>query len=385
MSNFLTAARHTDSKNPLPHQDAAWAYAWDCLSQVERDEFLAIFRASVPSKAEDVTNSWQGITEAAARAGARYPELVAAQWALESAWGKQPSGRNNFWGLKGKGTIKTTKEVINGKEVQIKAEFQDFRTISEGVQFLVDRWYRDYETGGKIYRGVNNASDREAAADELVKQGYATDPSYATKLRNLMAQHAPRPQPTQESVRAEVGIWRTKVKALNLSQPDAQTCQAAAIGMAVGDRDIAGIRAKLKARGVAGNPAVMAQVIRTYPKVTYIYEGNASLDLVYSWLRAGELLITHGWFTRSGHVIVLDGLQQRPDGSIWIDVKDPWSEFDGPTWSYPGSSRFFDGYYSEQIIYAACVAGSSAGHAKQLYGKSVDRKRAGMWVHRFKP
>ena len=32
--------------------------------------------------------------------GAAHPQLVAAQWALESGWGKTPSGKNNYFGIK---------------------------------------------------------------------------------------------------------------------------------------------------------------------------------------------------------------------------------------------------------------------------------------------
>jgi lysozyme len=176
--------------------------------------------------------------------------------------------------------------------------------------------------------------------------------------------------------------WVTQIKALNLSQPDSVTCQAACIGMAVGDRDVQGIRRKLTARGQAGDPAVMAAVIHSYGR-PYRYDGNASLAKVYDWLKAGEFLITHGWFTGSGHVICLDGLKRASD-SYLLDVKDPWSEFNPATWSYSKSSKFYDGFYSDRCIYAACVAGASVSDAKRLYraGK-VDTARGGMWVHRF--
>jgi hypothetical protein len=385
MTNFLQAARFTDRENQLPHQDAAWAYAWDCLTDTERGEFLSIFRAAVPSKTEDVSNSWPGILKAAADLGARYPELVAAQWALESAWGKTPSGRNNFWGLKGAGTKRLTTEVVNGVTVAAEAEFADFPTVRAGVEYLVSRWHKDFERNGKTYRGVNRAPDREAAAHDLVEQGYATDPDYAKKLCDLMRQHAPRPRPTQALVKAEAGIWRTKVKALNLSQPDASSCQAACIGMAVGDRNIPGMRTRLLQKGAAGDPGVMGQIIRQYPAVDYEFAGNASLAQVVAWLKAGELLITHGWFTRSGHVIVLDGVQERPSGEPAFDVKDPWSEFNAGTWSYDGSARFFDGFYSDRLIFSTCVAGSSCSDARYVYGnKAVDLSRSGMWVHRFR-
>lgn len=177
--------------------------------------------------------------------------------------------------------------------------------------------------------------------------------------------------------------WRTVIQALNLSQPDAVTCQAACIGMAVGDRNVQGIRRELLELGPAGSPAVMGAVIRSYGK-PYRYEFNATLEDCYGWLKAGELLITHGWFTRSGHVICLDGLRKNPSGSHSLNVKDPWSEFNAPAWAYNLGSKFYDGFYSDRCIYAACVAGSSAKDAQRIYNAGwLNLNRGGMWVHRF--
>lgn len=177
--------------------------------------------------------------------------------------------------------------------------------------------------------------------------------------------------------------WITTIKALNLSQPDASTCQAACIGMAVGDSNISGIRQKLIARGAAGDPAVMGHIIRTYGR-PYRYEGNASLAQCFEWLKAGEFLITHGWFTGSGHVICLDGLRDDGNGRYSFDVKDPWSEFIGQLWTYNHNIKFYDGFYSDLLIYAACVTSASSSDARRIYqaGK-VDTARGGMWVHRF--
>jgi hypothetical protein len=129
--------------------------------------------------------TWSEIQGFAKTAGARYPELVAAQWALESGWGKATSGKNNFFGLKGKGTLHTTKEFVNGREITITAEFLNFETPQQCVQYLVNRWHKDFKT----YKGVNKAPNRDAAARELVRQGYATDPKYAEKLIRLMSQN----------------------------------------------------------------------------------------------------------------------------------------------------------------------------------------------------
>lgn len=396
MADFLSAARYTDKWTRLPHQDAAWNWAWSKLSKAEQDEFLEMFRADpppkdplVPSPVDVVANSWNGIADAARRHGAGFPELVAAQWALESGHGVAFAGKNNPFGLKGKGTWKKTTEVVNGQEVKVQAEFCDFPTLDAAISYLVSRWYKDY-TGpeGKRWNGVNRAGDRNEAARLLVIEGYATDPEYSAKLIRLMEEHAPirpsQPAPTPEQ-RTQ---WVTAIKALNLSQPDSKTCQAACIGMAVGDRDVMGIRRKLDAEAVrqgsvAGSPAVMAAVIRSYGR-PYRYEGNASLEKVYGWLKAGEFLVTHGWFTRSGHVIALDGLKVGKGSRYLLDVKDPWGEFDAPQWGYGGAAKFFDGFYSGQCIYAACVAGQSVDDAARVYASNtLDAKRGGMWVHRF--
>ena len=132
-----------------------------------------------------VENTWKGVKEAAKIAGAKYPEVVAAQWALESGWGKHTSGKHNYFGLKGSGTERETKEFINGQWITVRAGFIDFPDLQTCVSYLVDRWYRDY----KNYKGVNRAVSREDCARLLQKEGYATDPSYPEKLIKLMSDH----------------------------------------------------------------------------------------------------------------------------------------------------------------------------------------------------
>jgi len=130
-------------------------------------------------------NTWAGVKAAAKDAGAKYPEVVAAQWALESGYGKHTSGKNNYFGLKGSGTERETKEFINGQWITIRAGFIDFPDLKTCVSYLVDRWYRDYKT----FKGVNRAVSREDCARLLQKEGYATDPSYPEKLIRLMTEN----------------------------------------------------------------------------------------------------------------------------------------------------------------------------------------------------
>ena len=126
------------------------------------------------------TTGWNSVVAMARARGAKFPELVAAQWALESDWGRSPSGRNNFFGQKGAGTTKATWEVVNGRRVNTQASFMDFASPSDSVGFLVDKWYRGRG-------GANNAKTVQEAAQILKRQGYATDPEYVNKLLRIIS------------------------------------------------------------------------------------------------------------------------------------------------------------------------------------------------------
>jgi hypothetical protein len=132
-------------------------------------------------------NTWKGVVEAARAAGAKYPEVVAAQWALESGFGKHISGKHNYFGLKGTpGTTKQTTEYVNGKAITISATFKDFSSLYECVSYLVDRWYKDF----KGYKGVNRATSWQESCRLLQVEGYATDPNYPQKLIKLIKEHS---------------------------------------------------------------------------------------------------------------------------------------------------------------------------------------------------
>jgi hypothetical protein len=166
----------------LKHQKEALEWLQGTLSTETLEIFASKFRTE--EKATIYTNDWAGVMAAAKAAGARYPECVAAQWALESAWGRHTSGTHNYFGLKGNGTNVNTQEFINGKWVTITAGFINFPDLFTCVCYLVDRWYKDYSR----YQGVNRAASRYDCARLLVKEGYATDPNYSDKLIEIMGQ-----------------------------------------------------------------------------------------------------------------------------------------------------------------------------------------------------
>ena len=190
MSFLCDAAKYFKAE---PHQIAAWEELEAWLPVWVLEDFKSAYRASpaAPVASTQPTtaafdNSWDGIYACGLAAGAKFPEVVAAQWALESAYGTHTSGKNNFFGIKGKGTVKTTWEDYGNGPVTVQAEFKDYATPLDCVEDLVTKWYKDY----KSYKGVNRASSREECARLLKAEGYATDPNYVSKLISLMDTYA---------------------------------------------------------------------------------------------------------------------------------------------------------------------------------------------------
>jgi hypothetical protein len=172
-----------------------------------------------------------------------------------------------------------------------------------------------------------------------------------------------------------------------LSQPNAYTCQSTAIAMATGQPDIMGIRAKLESTGDPGDPANMGRLLKAHYGDRYAFDDNACLSEIRDWLKSGEFLITHGWFTGSGHVICLDGVAiDQKTLSYKISVKDPWSEFDGRSWSYNNLTiDKYNGYYSSYLLYAAIVKGQSVWDSASIYRSGeLDSMKKGAWIHRLK-
>lgn len=109
----------------------------------------------------------------------KFAKALVAQDGLESAWGKKQSGRFNFGGIKGKGTVKRTREVIDGKDVYINDSFRDFDSLED---------YANYKINLLNNRRYNAFSgDILEFASRVAKGGYATDPRYANILNRVIA------------------------------------------------------------------------------------------------------------------------------------------------------------------------------------------------------
>lgn len=110
-----------------------------------------------------------------------YPSVVVAMSILETGWGKYAIG-NNYFGIKGKGHVVTTHEWTGKKFIKIKASFQRYDSLADGIRAhsrLLNSWM--YNIGeAKNYK----------QAIEFIKNGnYATDPNYAKKLNYIIKKY----------------------------------------------------------------------------------------------------------------------------------------------------------------------------------------------------
>ena len=145
---------------------------------------------TLPATLEEATtdlDKWNWVVNQARKSGAKYPELIAAQFMLESGRGANVSGTHNYFGLKttatdSESTWLETSEFKNGKWVKVMAPFKNFDSPEAAINYLSRLWYKDFGA----YKGANNGKDINSAIQVLVDGDYATDPDYAKKLLKLL-------------------------------------------------------------------------------------------------------------------------------------------------------------------------------------------------------
>lgn len=328
-----------------PHQLAAWQWLDDALTAEQRTEFALLFRSAPIAKAGlGVANTWDGILAAANKAGAAFPELVAAQWALESAWGKKLSGQHNYFGLKGGGTSTETREFVNGDWITITDDFLNFPDVSTCVQYLVDRWYKNF----KSYTGINFQPTRNAAAKALVQQGYATDPSYSEKLIALMDEQSPVARLTSPTVKGN------PLKVPYFSQRDSQApgqamrmCFSSSCAMLVatlrpgvitGPNADDQYLARVNTFGDTTDPTAQLRALRSYG-ITAKFTQNASVIDLERQINKGVPIpcgfLHHGTSqnpTGGGHWLTVIGYTKTS-----LIVNDPFGELDNINGGYLSS------------------------------------------------
>ncbi len=173
-----TSAMHS---NPVPD------YGQDNLISAAK-----IYNTS--SSAQSFTAQMQGHAQQAEQMTGIPSSFILAQAAIESGWGKREitmaDGRSshNVFGIKAgsdwKGPVAevTTTEYIDGEPKKVLAKFRAYDSHAEAFQD-----YAAFLANNPRYKHVlANSQTAQDFAHGLQQAGYATDPSYATKLMKVI-------------------------------------------------------------------------------------------------------------------------------------------------------------------------------------------------------
>lgn len=143
--------------------------------------------------ADTFVDSIQPAAEKAAAELGVPAEVLMAQAALETGWGKHPittadgGASHNYFGIKadagwtGARVTRTTTEVRNGVAVKETAAFRAYGSVAEGFEDYV-RFIKD---NPRYAAALRHGGDGTAYARGLQQAGYATDPAYARKIARI--------------------------------------------------------------------------------------------------------------------------------------------------------------------------------------------------------
>lgn len=120
-------------------------------------------------------------------------EVILAQSAHESAWGGSGLTQNafNFFGIKagsswdGPVYTTTTWEVVDGKDVEVDADFRAYENAYAGFLGYVDLIYN--AGGGSTYAEAReHTNEPRQYLQAIADAGYATDPAYTDSVSDLI-------------------------------------------------------------------------------------------------------------------------------------------------------------------------------------------------------
>lgn len=107
------------------------------------------------------------------------PYMIIAQSALETGWGKH-APNFNYFGIKGKGGVQSTKEFLNGKWVTVNSAFKGYKNMEDSVN-----GYADFIIKNPRYAKALQTKDAYAYLQAIKDAGYATDPTYVDKVSGI--------------------------------------------------------------------------------------------------------------------------------------------------------------------------------------------------------
>ena len=150
-------------------------------------------KANFDTTEEFVSSVWEHAKTAAKKIGLN-PAVMVAQAALETGWGKHIINKsdggssNNLFNIKsdksweGDKASKVTLEFEQGTPVKKQASFRAYDSIKDSVNDFVD-----FLTQNPRYKeALQNTAKPNDFLDSLQKAGYATDPNYADKIKQVL-------------------------------------------------------------------------------------------------------------------------------------------------------------------------------------------------------
>lgn len=116
------------------------------------------------------------------------PLVLVAQAALETGWGKHVPSGNNYYGIKAGGSWQgqvqnmDSPEFENGRMVTRNSAFRAYSSVLESMKDYVN-----LIKGNERYsKAASNSFDPDTYFEEIQRAGYATDPNYANKLKDIV-------------------------------------------------------------------------------------------------------------------------------------------------------------------------------------------------------
>lgn len=174
---------------PEATQASAQNQKKDVMQQTDGDTGPDFFKDPV----DFIKNVWKH-AETAAFALGLAPEVLAAQAALETGWGKflirdgNGKSSNNLFGVKadkrwdGDSVSVGTLEFRSGVMKKENALFRAYHSIEDSFNDYVDF----LKSNPRYQNALEHGGDSKSFTRELQSAGYATDPSYAEKINNIL-------------------------------------------------------------------------------------------------------------------------------------------------------------------------------------------------------
>lgn len=121
------------------------------------------------------------------------PSLLIAQAALESNWGQSTltTEANNYFGIKGsqEGEQYATREYNDNEWTQVNATFKHYDSLAASIDDYARLIKNGTSWDADFYKNVLEANTYQEAAVAVQEAGYATDPTYAEKIIQIIEQH----------------------------------------------------------------------------------------------------------------------------------------------------------------------------------------------------